>query len=769
MMKYLLMVFVLLGFMGCSVPPRQDVSVVPLPTQMVLKSGSLKWKNNQSLVVAFDSALFENVANQWQGILGGDYGFTVSVAKIGEGAADVSLVYQAMENPERYELEVSSQGVTVKAGTAAAAFYALQTFKQLLPLKAELDGRGVAIRTLSIADEPAFSYRGTHLDVGRHFFTADSIKRFIDILAMHKMNTFHWHLTEDQGWRIEIKKYPRLTEVGSYRPNSVIGRNSGEYDNVPVSGFYTQDEIKDVVRYAAERYITIIPEVDMPGHMLAALAAYPELGCRGKNYEVCRQWGVFDEVLCAGNEKTYSFVFDVLDEVMQLFPSKYIHIGGDECPKAEWVKCPKCQAKIRQLKIKHDGKHSAEEQLQSYFTKTVEKYLNEHGRLLIGWDEIMEGGLSETATVMAWRGANYAFEAAALGNDAILTPGNYCYFDHYQTDDVAGEPLAIGGYTPIHRVYGYEPIENNVPDSIRKHILGVQANLWTEYMKTFSQVEYMLLPRLAALSEVNWSNAPKDYDGFLVRLERFVKQYDEKGYNYGRHIFNVNGQVVRDSVNSTMNMSLSALSGADIRYTIDGSEPTRSSAQYVSPVAIDHSMTFKAVAFYGDRSSSVFSQKFEFSLSTAKPITLNTLPNPTYSFNGGQLLNDGLVGTKIYRTGRWMGFLGNDVSATIDLLTATPVASVGLNALVITGDWIFRPSAIRVSASDDDQNYTLVKELLPEAPIAHVDAIESYRVDFETINARFIKVEVASVKKMPEWHSGKGRPAYVFVDEIVVY
>ncbi len=409
MMKYLLMVFVLLGFMGCSVPPRQDVSVVPLPTQMVLKSGSLKWKNNQSLVVAFDSALFENVANQWQGILGGDYGFTVSVAKIGEGAADVSLVYQAMENPERYELEVSSQGVTVKAGTAAAAFYALQTFKQLLPLKAELDGRGVAIRTLSIADEPAFSYRGTHLDVGRHFFTADSIKRFIDILAMHKMNTFHWHLTEDQGWRIEIKKYPRLTEVGSYRPNSVIGRNSGEYDNVPVSGFYTQDEIKDVVRYAAERYITIIPEVDMPGHMLAALAAYPELGCRGKNYEVCRQWGVFDEVLCAGNEKTYSFVFDVLDEVMQLFPSKYIHIGGDECPKAEWVKCPKCQAKIRQLKIKHDGKHSAEEQLQSYFTKTVEKYLNEHGRLLIGWDEIMEGGLSETATVMAWRGANYAF------------------------------------------------------------------------------------------------------------------------------------------------------------------------------------------------------------------------------------------------------------------------------------------------------------------------------------------------------------------------
>lgn len=767
-MKYLLLAFVLLSFMGCGVPPRQDVSIVPLPTQMVLKGGSLKWKSNQSLVVAFDSALFENVANHWQGMLGRDYGFNASVAKLGEGKADVSLVYQAMENPERYELEVSSQGVTVKAGTAAAAFYALQTFKQLLPLKAELDGRGVVVRALSIADEPVFAYRGTHLDVGRHFFTADSIKRFIDILAMHKMNTFHWHLTEDQGWRIEIKKYPRLTEVGAYRPNTVIGRNTGEFDSIPHGGFYTQEEIKEIVQYAADRYITIIPEIDMPGHMLAALAAYPELGCRGKGYEVARQWGVFDEVLCAGNEKMYTFVYEVLDEVLALFPSKYIHIGGDECPKAEWKKCPKCQAKIRQLKLKDDGVHTAEEQLQSYFTHTVENYLNERGRLLIGWDEIMEGGLSETATVMAWRGINYAFEAAAQGNDAVLTPGGYCYFDHYQTDDLENEPLAIGGYSPVHRVYGYEPIPSDVPDSIRKHILGVQANVWTEYMKTFNHVEYMLLPRLAALSEVAWSSAPKDYAGFLVRLERFVKQYDEKGYNYARHIFDVNSETVRDTVNNTLSVKLTALSGADIRYTTDGSEPTLSSAKYVAPVVIDRTMTFKAVAFYGERSSRVFTQNFEFSLATAKPIKLNTKPNPTYAFNGGLLLNDGMIGTKIYRTGRWLGYAGEDLSATIDLLAATKVSSVAMNALVITGDWIFRPVAIRVFASDDDQNYTLVKELLPEAPVKHVDAIENYQVDFDAISTRYIKVEVESVKQMPQWHSGAGKPAYIFIDEIAV-
>ncbi len=767
-MKYLLMLFILVGMMSCGVTPRQDVSVVPLPTKMELKSGSLKWKNNQSLVVAFDTLAFEKVAVQWQDLLNDGYSLSVSVAKAGNGKADVNLVYQSMENAEGYELDVNSQGVTVKAATAAAAFYALQTFKQLLPLKAELNGKGIAVRALSIADEPAFGYRGAHLDVGRHFFSADSVKRYIDILAMHKMNTFHFHLTEDQGWRIEIKKYPRLTEVGSYRPNTVIGRNSGEYDNVPVSGFYTQEEIKEIVQYAADRYITIIPEIDMPGHMLAALAAYPELGCRGKNYEVARTWGVFDDVLCAGNEKTYSFVFDVLDEVLQLFPSKYIHIGGDECPKAEWKKCPKCQAKIRQLKLKGDGVHSAEEQLQSYFTKTVEKYLNERGRLLMGWDEIMEGGLSETATVMAWRGTNYAFEAAAMGNDAVLTPGGFCYFDHYQTDDIANEPLCIGGYTPVSRIYGYEPIEKSLPDSIRKHILGVQANLWAEYIKTFDRVEYMLLPRLAALSEVNWSNAPRDYAAFLVRLERFVKQYDEKGYNYARHIFDVTGEIVRDTVSNSMSVKLMALSGADIRYTTDGSEPTRTAMQYTVPVVIDQTMTFKAVAFYGDRASRVYSQNFEFNLGTAKPIHLNTQPNPTYAFNGGLLLNDGMIGSKIYRTGRWLGYVGEDLSATIDLLVSTPVSSVGLNALVITGDWIFRPSAIRVLASDDNQSFTLVKELRPESAIAHVDAIESYRVDFDTINARYIKVEVLSVKQMPQWHSGKGKPSYVFVDEISV-
>ncbi len=586
---------------------------------------------------------------------------------------------------------------------------------------------------------------------------------------MHKINTFHWHLTEDQGWRIEIKKYPSLTEIGSYRPRTVIGRNSAEYDNVPVSGYYTQEEIKDIVKYADDRFITIIPEIDMPGHMLAALTAYPELGCRGKNYKVAETWGVFEEVLCAGNEKVYQFVYDVLDEVIQLFPSKYVHIGGDECPKEEWEKCPKCQAKIRELKLKGDGVHTAEQRLQSHFTKEVEKYLNDHDRYLIGWDEIMEGGLSETATVMSWRGASHAYEAAKLGNDAILTPNTYLYFDYYQTDDIADEPLAIGGFISVKKVYEYKAVEDDVPADIRKHILGVQANMWTEYMKTFRHVEYMLLPRLAALSEVNWSDAPRDYDAFIKRLEHMMKQYDENGYNYARHIFDVNSQLERDNENHTLKMKLSALSNADIRYTTDGSEPTRNSDKYTSPVTIDRPMTFKAIAFYDDAKSRTTTQIFDFNIATAKPIVLNTEPNKAYAANGANTLNDGLVGTKLFNTGRWIGFVGNDLSATIDLVNPTEISMVGLNSLIITGDWIFRPVSISVFTSDDNENFTLAKEIRPESDTKHVNVIERYNVDFEPQTTRYVKVVVESLKQMPQWHAGPGKPSYIFVDEIGIY
>ncbi len=767
-MKYLLLAFVLLSFMGCGVTPKQEIAIVPIPSKVEQKSGALTWKSGQSITIAYGDASLENVASHWQKMLSGDYNLDVTLKEGTQG--DIVLSLASLSNTEGYELDVTPSSVTVKAGSPAGAFYALQTFKQIMPLKAEVAGKTkITVPAVAIADEPAFGYRGMHLDVARHFFNADSVKRYLDILALHKINTFHWHLTEDQGWRMESKKYPRLTEIGSYRPRTVIGRNSGEYDNVPVSGFYTQEEIKDIVKYAADRYITIIPEIDMPGHMLAALAAYPELGCRGKDYKVAETWGVFEEVLCAGNPKVYQFVYDILDEVIELFPSQYVHIGGDECPKEEWEKCPKCQAKIRELKLKGDGVHTAEQQLQSHFTKEVEKYLNDHGRKLIGWDEIMEGGLSETATVMSWRGASHAYEAAKLGNDAILTPNTHCYFDYYQTDDIANEPLAIGGFIPVKKVYEYEPIGKDVPADIRKHILGVQANMWAEYFKTFRHVEYVLLPRLAALSEVNWSDAPRDYAAFVKRLEHMMKIYDERGYNYARHVFDVNSQLERDNENHTLLMRLSALSEADIRYTTDGSEPTTTSAKYTSPVTIDRPMTFKAIAFYDGNKSRVTTQEFDFNLATAKPITLNTEPNKAYAANGANTLNDGLVGTKLFNTGRWIGFVGNDLSATIDLVKPTEIKMVGLNSLIITGDWIFRPVSISVFTSDDNENFSLAKEIRPEADTKHVNVIERYNVEFEPQTTRYVKVVVESLKQMPSWHAGPGKPAYIFVDEIGIY
>lgn len=767
-MKYLSFAFILLTFVGCSVTPKQEISIVPIPTKVVQKNGSLNWKTGQPLTVAYSEASLQKAAIQWNNMLSEVYGFNVTTNEGSTG--DIVLSKADIANAEGYEMDVTTSGVTVKAASAAGAYYAMQTFKQLMPLKVEVAEKSkISVPEVSIADEPAFGYRGAHLDVARHFFNADSVKRYIDILAMHKINTFHWHLTEDQGWRIEIKKYPSLTEIGSYRPRTVLGRNSGEYDNVPVSGYYTQEEIKDIVKYADDRFITIIPEIDMPGHMLAALTAYPELGCRGKNYKVAETWGVFEEVLCAGNEKVYQFVYDVLDEVIQLFPSKYVHIGGDECPKEEWEKCPKCQAKIRELKLKGDGVHTAEQQLQSHFTKEVERYLNDHDRYLIGWDEIMEGGLSETATVMSWRGASHAYEAAKLGNDAILTPNTYLYFDYYQTDDIADEPLAIGGFISVKKVYEYKAVEDDVPADIRKHILGVQANMWTEYMKTFRHVEYMLLPRLAALSEVNWSDAPRDYDAFIKRLEHMMKQYDENGYNYARHIFDVNSQLERDNENHTLKMKLSALSNADIRYTTDGSEPTRNSDKYTSPVTIDRPMTFKAIAFYDDAKSRTTTQIFDFNIATAKPIVLNTEPNKAYAANGANTLNDGLVGTKLFNTGRWIGFVGNDLSATIDLVNPTEISMVGLNSLIITGDWIFRPVSISVFTSDDNENFTLAKEIRPESDTKHVNVIERYNVDFEPQTTRYVKVVVESLKQMPQWHAGPGKPSYIFVDEIGIY
>ena len=516
---------------------------------------------------------------------------------------------------EHYALEVGQTGATLRASSLPGFIYGIQTLKQLLPA-AVYGGEAASsdkweIPCVSIEDAPRFGYRGLHLDVARHFFDTKQVEKVIDMMVVHKLNTLHWHLTEDQGWRIEIKRYPKLTEFGSKRKGTMIEKQWGSCDNVPYGGYYTQDEIREVVAYAAARGITVVPEIDLPGHMLAALACYPELGCTGGPYEVETGWGVFEDVLCPGKEKTFEFLENVLTEVMELFPSEYIHIGGDECPKTRWEKCPACQARIKALGLKDDDRHSAEHYLQSYVTARIEKFLNEHGRRIIGWDEILEGELAPNATVMSWRGTEGGIYAAKMGHDAIMTPTTFCSLDYCQASDPENEPLNIGGYVPVEKLYSYEPVPDSLVNDYGKYIIGVQANLWTEYIPTNEQLEYMLLPRVAALSEVQWCDrGTREWTRFAQALPHMLQIYDHMGLNYATTVFGVTGLTEKNAETGAEEIVLSTIDQTPIHYTLDGSEPTAESPVYTDPIALDREYTVKAAVFREEIPTRTFSKTF---------------------------------------------------------------------------------------------------------------------------------------------------------------
>ena len=511
-----------------------DYHVVPLPENIKISGGKPFILNASSAIVYAhgDSLLKRNA---------------IFLAEYVKKSVGLSLVVQShslksdgniflridkkINGDEAYKIEIDKHNIIVSGKTANGVFYGIQTLRKSLPIIQHAEN--VVMPSAMISDTPRFAYRGMMLDVARHFFPVDFVKEYIDLLALHNMNTFHWHLTDDQGWRIEIKKYPLLTKIGSIRKHTTLGRNSSLDDNTPYGGFYTQQQARDIVEYAKERYITVIPEIDMPGHMLGALAAYPELGCTGGPYQVSGNWGVFDDILCAGNEKTYQFIQDVMDELMDIFPSKYIHLGGDEAPKTRWTTCEKCQGLIKSLGIKGDKECTAENRLQGYLVSRIEKYLNQKGRKIIGWDEILEGDVQKSATIMSWRGVDGGIKASRLGHDAIMTPVSYCYFDYYQTDKTWNEPLLIGGNLNIEKTYSYQPVPDSLTAAEKKHIIGVQANLWTEYIVCPSLAEYQVLPRMAALSEVQWMQYDKkNYADFRKRLERLLQVYKLYGYKY---------------------------------------------------------------------------------------------------------------------------------------------------------------------------------------------------------------------------------------------
>lgn len=526
-------------FAQCTPAPtaQANYEVIPLPQSITLSNSDNQFVLHSGTLISYTSGNEDMARNAQflQTYLTDQLGYTL---RIEPGIASEGIVLKLNEGQasEGYTITVDADRVLVEATSPAGIFYGIQTIRKAVPVEM---GAVVGFPAGVITDAPRFAYRGAHLDVCRHFFSVDSVKTYIDMLVLHNMNKFHWHLTEDQGWRMEIKQFPKLTEIGSVRNGTMIRKDWNSNDSIQYGGFYTQDECREIVKYAADRYITVIPEIDMPGHMVAAVTAYPELGCTGGPYEVRTIWGVSEELLCAGNEKVYDFVDKVLDEVMDVFPSKDIHIGGDECPKTEWEKCPKCQSKIKALGLKKDDRFTAEQKLQAYFTKHVDEYLTKHGRNAIGWDEILEGGVSENATVMSWRGESGGIEAARLKHRVIMTPNTYCYFDYYQSKDCDNEPFAIGGFLPIKHVYDYEPLPANLTPEEQSYIWGVQCNVWTEYIPTFSHVQYMMLPRGAALSEVQWSlPEAKDYEKFRnERLPRLIKIYELYGYNYSRRIY----------------------------------------------------------------------------------------------------------------------------------------------------------------------------------------------------------------------------------------
>lgn len=526
-------------FAQCTPAPtaQANYEVIPMPQSITLSNSDNQFVLHSGTLISYTSGNEDMARNAQflQTYLTDQLGYTL---RIEPGIASEGIVLKLNEGQasEGYTITVDADRVLVEATSPAGIFYGIQTIRKAVPVEM---GAVVGLPAGIITDAPRFAYRGAHLDVCRHFFSVDSVKTYIDMLVLHNMNKFHWHLTEDQGWRMEIKQFPKLTEIGSVRNGTMIRKDWNSNDSIQYGGFYTQEECREIVKYAADRYITVIPEIDMPGHMVAAVTAYPELGCTGGPYEVRTIWGVSEELLCAGNEKVYDFVDKVLDEVMDVFPSKDIHIGGDECPKTEWEKCPKCQSKIKALGLKKDDRFTAEQKLQAYFTKHVDEYLTKHGRNAIGWDEILEGGVSENATVMSWRGESGGIEAARLKHRVIMTPNTYCYFDYYQSKDCDNEPFAIGGFLPIKHVYDYEPLPANLTPEEQSYIWGVQCNVWTEYIPTFSHVQYMMLPRGAALSEVQWSlPEAKDYEKFRnERLPRLIKIYELYGYNYSRRIY----------------------------------------------------------------------------------------------------------------------------------------------------------------------------------------------------------------------------------------
>ncbi len=765
----------------CTNNQKEAINIIPKPEQIRIKKGVFTIFKDTKIVIHPDTEKMRYTVTYLNNMLSISSGYTLQVMTSDDSAVKDNIIVLTTQGAdsklgdEGYDLSIHKNAVRIEANTAAGVFYGVQTIRQLLPLEIESPDlsdkkQKWSIPCLEIQDKPRFSYRGMHLDVCRHFMPKEFIKKYIDYIAMHKMNTFHWHLTEDQGWRIEIKKYPLLTKVGAWREETLVGYPNNlprKFDGERYGGFYSQEDIKEIVDYAESRFVTVIPEIEMPGHSQAALASYPELSCTGGPFKVLTHWGVSKEVYCAGKEKTFKFLEDVLTEVIELFPSKYIHIGGDECPKKRWEDCPDCQKRIEENGLEN------EHELQSYFIQRIERFLNSKGRYIIGWDEILEGGLAPQATVMSWRGTKGGIEAARHGHDVIMTPTSHCYFDYYQGDPDF-EPKAIGGYTPLKKVYSFNPVPDVLSAEEAKHILGAQGNVWTEYILGQGQVEYMAIPRMAALAEVTWtSQKQREWSDFLNRMECQFKRYKKLNINYAESALNAYPVSEGDTANNSLIINFETeLIRPEIRYTLDGSNPDMLSPKYTAPFQLDKTTLVKSGIYKNGVLRGDFIERlFHVHKAVARPIILKNEYDKEFSRSetDKRHLIDGVKGTVNFRNGLWTAFETDDAQIIIDLGSVMPVHRISTGYLVSTGSRIFLPVSVEYQVSENQDIYTTIAKKDYGIPKHHIRTdIKDFTVEVDATKARYIKIIARNIKTCPSWHFSSGNPALLFMDEVIV-